>query len=136
MPTQTGNSLIGQAIYLLPGQKIKIKSELTPKNNFGYTPMTGRVVHQLDNGAYQEFTLTEGFLVEDNTVGTIEETEEDSASIYYTHNRPERNCIWFYASTGERGFVDIVTVPIHDHSSIVQGGPAYGTYYSDDEVAQ
>jgi hypothetical protein len=30
--------------------------------------------------------------------------------------------------------IDIIAVPIHDHSSIVAGGPAYGTYFTDDET--
>jgi hypothetical protein len=126
--------LAGSAVYLLPGMRVKISSDLTPKNNMGYRVKLGSVRHQMESGSYQEFDLLRGFLVEDETVGTIEATDSLEAGIWYTHNRPERNIIWFYAETGERGYIEIVAVPIHDHSTIVQGGPAYGTYFADDEV--
>jgi hypothetical protein len=44
------------------------------------------------------------------------------------------NKVYFLSRTGEKGVVDIISVPIHDHSSVVTGGPAYGTYFTDDET--
>lgn len=131
----TSGGLSGSSIYLLPGMRVKILSELTPKNNMGYRAKSGSVKHAFSNGETREVDLLRGFLVEDETVGEISATDKQEVGIWYTHNRPERNLIWFYAETIEyRGYVDIIAVPIHDHSTIVQGGPAYGTYFADDEV--
>jgi hypothetical protein len=56
--------------------------------------------------------------------------------IVYTHKKSAKQFILFYADTPEMGMVSVVPMPIHDHSSVVQGGPAYGTYFSDDEEFQ
>jgi hypothetical protein len=67
-------------------------------------------------------------------VGTIEPVTDEPAVIY-THTRYGQNRITFIAKTGEEGYVDVIAVPIHAHDSIVTGGPAYGTYFTDDEEA-
>lgn len=109
--------------YMLPGQRVKIS---TDGNYFIRTDPITR------NGETQE--LTRGFFEESGGVtGTLEPTETEEAAVYYKHNKPIENVIWFYARTGEIGRVLISAVPIHDHSSIVQGGPAFGTYFSDDQ---
>jgi hypothetical protein len=77
--------------------------------------------------------MVRGFVAEDSRVGKLQADPTDPAAIVYTHKRAQKNAIWFFARSGERGVMNIVSVPIHDHSSIVQGGPAYGTYFSDDE---
>lgn len=117
------------AIYLLAGQKVKIECPLTESNNMGFFVHPGPVVFR---GEDRE--LTRGFLVENQDVGDIVVTNEQEPAVIYTHNRAEDNAIWFFAHTGERAVCNIISVPIHDHSSIVQGGPAYGTYFSDDAI--
>jgi hypothetical protein len=78
--------------------------------------------------------LIRGFAMENTDVGELTvPTDEEGAAIIYKHQKAAKNSIWFFASTGEYALVNIVSVPIHDHSSIVQGGPAYGTYYDDSE---
>jgi hypothetical protein len=120
-------TLVGKAIYLLPGMSYKIESPLNEMNSMGFFARHGTV--KLYG---EDRTLTRGFVIKDVDVGDIELTSEEEVAIIYTHKRPEKNEIWFYALTGERGLIEVVSVPIHDHSSIVQGGPAYGTYFSDD----
>lgn len=120
-------TLVGKAIYLLPGMSYKIKSPISEMNNMGYFPRQNNVrLYGIDR------EVKRGFVVKDRDAGDIEETSENEVAVIYTHKRPEKNEIWFYALTGERGLIEIISVPIHDHSSIMQGGPAYGTYFSDD----
>ena len=77
--------------------------------------------------------ITRGFVLEDTRNGELTLTNDDvGTSVTYTHKRPISNSIWFFAVTGERGLVNVISVPIHDHSSVVMGGPAYGTYFDDD----
>jgi len=120
-------TLVGKAIYLLPGMSYKIKSPISEMNNMGYFPRQANIkLYGVDR------EVKRGFVIKDEDVGTIEPTSENEVAVIYTHKRPEKNEIWFYALTGERGLVEVVSVPIHDHSSIMQGGPGYGTYFSDD----
>jgi len=79
------------------------------------------------------FQLLSGFAVDDDAVGSLRSASGDVAAVY-KHTRPEKNFIYFFALTGEMAVVSIVAVPIHDHSSIIQGGPAYATYFNDDEL--
>lgn len=76
-------------------------------------------------------TLVRGFFLENYEVGSLAPASNNSVAVVYTHLKPFTNVIYFQAVTGERGMVSIVAAPIHDHSSIVQGGPAYGTYFRD-----
>ena len=114
------------AIYLLPGMKAKLA---VPNFFIG----TGTRQHQMSNGEMVEMRLQQGFFVEDEDVGTIEPVEGEPAVIY-THKKYAQNKIIYHSRTGERGEVHVIAVPIHDHASIVTGGPAYGTYYTDDET--
>lgn len=114
------------SIYLLPGMSVKIKA--TP-----FFVQTGEVEHKYQDGTIKVITLLNGFVVDNENVGKIEAIEGQPA-VTYTHNKFEYNMITFYAVTGEKGSVDIMSVPVHDHSSIVAGGPAYGSYFSDDET--
>lgn len=115
-----------RACYLLPGMKVKIKA----KDVF---VRHGEQRVLKNSGEYEEVTLINGFVVDDSTVGDIEPVEGEPA-VYYTHKKYAPNRILFFALTGETSYVDVISVPIHDHASIVTGGPAYGTYFTDDET--
>lgn len=124
------DSIVGTAVYMTPGQSIKIKSPVDPKNRQGYFS-----AEALPNG----FTLgtnqgdfVRGFIVENKDIGSITPTGAQEAAVIYTHNKPYGNAIWYFAATRERGLVKVISVPIHDHSTIIHGGPAYGTYFDDD----
>lgn len=122
----------GTSIYLMPGMSVKLKSPLNVRNSFGWF-----AAENIPNGYFTDMTyvssITRGFVVEDTRVGTIVGAiDEQSTSVIYTHKRVSENAIWFFSITGERGLVNVISVPIHDHSSIVHGGPAYGTYFDDD----
>ena len=123
------------AIYLLPGLSIKIKVPIMPRNNTGFWALEGS---EPPNGYFDDMLnvseMTRGFVVEDEQIGSLSaSTGAAEAAVIYTHKKPAKNAIWFFSATGEVGLINIITVPIHDHSSIIQGGPAFGTYFDDSE---
>lgn len=97
----------------------------TLSNDGGFSPLKGTV-----NLNGQTRSLSNGFVVENETVGSIDNLHTDKVAIDYKHLLPASNVIWFYAYTGERVRISAVPMIVHDHSSVAQGGPAYGTYSS------
>ena len=127
--------ITGTAVYLTPGMQIKIECPVNGRNKQGFfarreatEPLPAEQFSDLPSAS----AMIRGFVCEDSVVGTIEPSDATEAAVIYTHNQPYGNSIWFFARTGELGLIKIVTVPIHDHSTIVHGGPAYGTYFDDD----
>jgi hypothetical protein len=130
---QTNPPVHAVAAYLLPGMSIEMRIPVISTRPSGYFAATKEMINLdkqfgADNNAGP---FTDGFVVEDKRVGEL--TKGTEGAVIYTHKKAQKNSIWFFAYSGERGVLNIVSVPIHDHSSIVQGGPAYGTYFSDDE---
>jgi len=122
----------GTSVYLMPGMSVKLRSGVTNRNDYGWFVAT-----EIPAGHFADMTyvsdITRGFVVEDTRNGVIiEASDEESASVIYTHKRVAGNAVWFFAISGERGLINVISVPIHDHSTIVHGGPAYGTYFDDD----
>lgn len=115
------------AVYLLPGMSVKISA---PEEFVG----KGIYQWQKSDGNWTDAPLENGFWVEDQDVGGLSFAFTDEPAVIYTHNKFAQNRIVFYNSSGEQSFVDVISVPIHDHSSIITGGPAYGTYFTDDEL--
>lgn len=135
--------IAGTTMYLQPGMSVIIRCPVDAFTNQGYFAADADYINNsLGDPASGAFPFrTEnpinGFIVINEGVGTIADNpipSDAGISVIYTHNTPEKNAVWFFAATGERGLVNIVSVPIHDHSSITQGGPAYGTYFSDEET--
>jgi len=121
-------------VYLLPGMSIKVEAEFDPDRGIGEFAYMKEL--EVSPGRNENLATNNGFYLEDIEVGEITPVEGEPAVIY-THKKPASNSIWFVAREGagaRRGVCNVMSVPIHDHSSIVQGGPAYGTYFSDDEA--
>jgi len=114
------------SIYLLPGMAAKLKAP-------GYYVAFGTRKIMNEDGQYISKELVNGFAVQYEDVGIITAVNNEPA-VKYTHNKFGLNKIYFFARTGEIGVVDVIAVPIHDHSSVVTGGPAFGTYFTDDET--
>ena len=119
-------------INLIPGMKasIGVRTDLEPgglaQGSFAYTGAT-------INYKGTTYDVVNGWVVEDSDVGLIE-ADQGKPAVLYTHKKPEKNALYFFNQRGSlKSAVYVVSVPIHDHSSIVQGGPAYATYFSDDE---
>ena len=116
------------AVYLLPGMSAKIEALDSFAN-------MDSVTHRRSDGTVEEISTENGFVVDYIDVGSIEKVP-DEAAVIYKHKKYSHNTITFYSRTGSLGRVDVVSVPIHDHASIVTGGPAFGTYFSDDETVE
>ena len=117
------------AVYLLPGMKADIYVPLDTDHNTAEYPT------KLTK--FRDKPLVNGFYVANEDVGVIERkldsTNDIGFGIRYWHKKPEENTIVYVTNKSGLTFTcSVVSVPIHDHSSIVQGGPAYGTYFSDD----
>lgn len=116
------------SIYMLPGMTVKIKAiDLFVEQR--------NIVHIKSDGSSETVSLEHGFVVDNPDVGTITRVDGEPA-VKYTHKKFANNHITFYAATGEIGRVFVNAIPIHDHASIVTGGPAYGTYFADDETTE
>lgn len=73
-----------------------------------------------------------GFISENEVVGIVEEQPGlDTLTVKYSHLKNETNRIFYYTANMEVYTIAIIAMPLHDHSSIAQGGPAFGTYYYD-----
>jgi hypothetical protein len=122
MPDSTFNT----AIYLLPGMSAEIRA---------HRSFVGHGVRTVSDSSGKETSveLVNGFGVLYPDIGTIAAVPQVPAVIY-THKKYGLNKIIYFSINGEMSYVDIISVPIHDHSSIVTGGPAYGTYFTDDET--
>ena len=129
------NEISSTSIYMLPGQKLKVKIPISTRESNGFFAETGQdpPPNYFDDRPNASI-MKRGFVVEDELVGTITETATEEAAIIYTHERPYKNAIWFFAQTGEIGLLNIISVPIDDHSSVIQGGPAFGTYFDDEST--
>lgn len=131
-------------IYLLAGMRVKIEIPIDDYSGhafFPYDPL--RYGNPAGYPYHPPFTfrgkdvsgdnMVNGFWLEDEEIGEIV-PEQTGLAIEYHHKKNGKNKIWFKAATGELATVIVDSVPIHDHSSVVQGGPAYGTYFSDDDA--
>lgn len=122
------------SLYLIPGMKAELWIPINDYNNTAMFPTksdtykAGTKIYTLMNGFYEE---------SDDTVGKLTRVLTDKFGVEYWHKKPERNAIWFISAHPNIKILwNIISVPIHDHASIVQGGPAYGTYFSDDIEAE
>lgn len=130
----------GAAVYLQPGMSIVIEAPVSTRDHFGWFAAENPPATFFDDLPQSSYKvsgkLVNGFAVENSDVGTItEDPDSDGAAIKYTHKVGAENAIWFFSIFDQMGVIKVVAVPIHDHSSIIQGGPAYGTYFDDDEEA-
>lgn len=79
--------------------------------------------------------MTRGFQLFDSDAGSLA-LHANTNCIKYTHSGG-RNLIMFTDyGTGKRGFIVVDNIPIHHHGDMTQGGPAYGTYYTEDDRQQ
>ncbi len=74
---------------------------------------------------------TMGFVSEFPEIGTIEEVTSPNIVVKYTHLQSAPNRIFFFTPNDDVHIISIISMPIHDHSSVYQGGPAYGSYAYD-----
>ena len=123
------NNISGTHLALLPGMSVELEVQ-------GYCARTDPYkVYNNDIGEDETKTLVNGFYMEDEEAGEFTAIENKTA-VRYKHLKARENNIWFVARTEaggapELGLFRIIYVPVHDHASIVTGGPAHGTYHSE-----
>jgi hypothetical protein len=106
---------------------VEIEVPVNLRTGDGHAPLMDETV--VINGAKRK--VIGGFSVEDETVGELVPIKDNFVNIKYIHKENKSNIIHFFSATKNHQIINIVSIPIHDHSSIVQGGPAHGTYASD-----
>jgi hypothetical protein len=88
------------------------------------------VLFSLDNESWE---TGDSWSVSDPALGRIVDNQDDTAT--YTHLAIGENTITFAkagaAETTYIGKATAVGIPVHDHSSLGAGGPAFGVYSSD-----
>ena len=109
------------------GEIYELHIPVSNANMGGYYPDTGATI----TAAGHTMPLQNGFWVENKDIGDIIAVSSSKLAVTYEQKIYGDNTIWFYAITGERVRVQVMMGTLHDHSSISEGGPAYGTYYSE-----
>lgn len=115
-------------ISLPSGHYIDISVPVFPKERQGAFPKPASELVRV-HGELREHVL--GFVSEDELVGTISALNESVLKVRYTHLQSRENRIHFFTANNEQHIISIISIPIHTHGSIEQGGPAYGTYIAD-----
>jgi hypothetical protein len=123
------NNISGGSLSLLPGMSVQLEVKGY------YARLEPYTVYNAYTKENDDKTLVNGFYMDDEEAGTLTAIE-GRAAVRYTHIKARENNIWFVARTEvngepELGVFRIIYVPVHDHASIVTGGPAYGTYHSE-----
>ena len=127
------DNVTSTSLYMLPGQKVKLSVPFDERASGGFFCWPSTKGKRFKDTDIPKEEIIRGFWVEYSDVGSLEE-DSDGVGVLYTHNRMESNAVWFFAATGEVSVCNIVAVAPHAHDSIVAGGPAFGTYFSDDET--
>ena len=115
-------------ISIPAGHYVDIKVPIYPKEGQGSFP---KKVGEQVNIHGEPRNHIYGFVSEDELVGTISSLNEPMLKVRYTHLQSRENRIHFFTANGEQHIISIISIPIHTHGSIDQGGPAYGTYITD-----
>ena len=122
-------AITGSTLTMWPGMTVVLDVR-------GYFAKQGefKVINER-TGETETKLLTNGFYVDDTDIGDIVAVE-GRTSVVYTHKKAKENNVWFVALTEvdgepERGVFRAVYVPVHDHGSLITGGPAHATYHSE-----
>jgi hypothetical protein len=111
------------------GVSLKVSVPIDLEIGYGFFPTTETSVEFFG----KTIQLISGFGVLDEDVGDlIKSTNVDgNPEVIYRHNKQAKNKIYFVSDNNIYQTLSIVNIPLHDHSSVDQGGPAFGTYYVD-----
>ena len=116
-----------QLTGMTPGHDYKINVLVSRDDGAGFSPKIGSaevggITKQLKVGFY---------LVNEGEIGELIDRYPKEVAIAFRPKLYGEATIYFFASTGEIIRFGIMATEVHDHASILTGGPAYGTYYSD-----
>lgn len=122
------NNVSNYSITLKPGLSLKIAVPVV-------AGITGSFVYPEDTFSYNGETkqMVNGFFRDDeNDEYSTLTPLENEFGVVYTQKVPKENFIACVTRLRSISFVHIISTVIHDHSSVTQGGPAYGTFFTDD----
>lgn len=122
-------------VVVSPGTKLRLTIPVSSNSAVGSFRSTDVV--KLWMG--KELPMVNGFIVENEDIGNIEPLTGDDVGcigVYYTQKMYGINKVVYFGSMLEEFTFNIVNIPIHDHSSLSQGGPAHGTYFSEYDIQQ
>jgi len=114
------------AVALRPGAVYDLSIPTDETNNYGYAPKHGSADFDGITAVYQN-----GFVVKNEEVGIIYYKYPDEVKIAYHHKLAMNNVIYFVSALGHKVKFVVAAVTPHDHASIITGGPAYGTYFTE-----
>lgn len=123
------------SLVVSPGTKVKLTIPVSSNSASGSFRSKDTVKKWLG----QDLPMVGGFIVEDSKVGNITPLTGDDTGcvgVYYTQNTYGLNKVIYFGTMLEEFTFNMVNIPIHDHSSLNQGGPAHGTYFSEYDIQQ
>jgi hypothetical protein len=123
------NSSSAYVLSIAKGMEIELYVPSDPTRAMGAFP-TSRATVNIDG---VDMTPVLGFVSKFPKVGTIEPSSTSAGDITVKYKQIENgtNTIYFFSDTGESQMINIVNIPVHNHASVTQGGPAFGTYFAD-----
>lgn len=121
-------------VTLKPGESMYLA--LIADNTEGCIPMGKPPKTGTFNYGGKAVTLVNGFFCTNPSVGSITVAPSGSGfssrnaplCIKYTQLAAADNVIYFVAQDGDIGTFKVGTPPLHDHTSVYEGGPAHSTY--------
>ena len=127
-----GKNIGSTSVNLAVGEKILLEIPNDYKTGKGWFAKGG--AESKIKWLGEDKDLIRGFMVENSNIGEITPNKKkNSASVIYLQKLSGENRIYFFAETGESAVCNVTQIPVHDHSSIMQGGPAYATFYTNTE---
>jgi len=115
----------------------KITSQVSIPMNMGDTYVITIPVTPLNQGGFwptKEDGYQNGFKLVDEKAGEITVVSKDKLSIEYKHKIAGINTIIFKSLTGDTLIISAGSIMVHDHATIRTGGPAYGTYFTEQKA--
>lgn len=96
---------------------------------------TVKICHSLYFKGADDSDLVKGFRVADTDMGDLTTNAENWNCVNYIHKRAGTQVVEFTEDMfRRRSYIQVSgNIPLHDHASVPQGGPAYATYYSEIE---
>lgn len=115
-----GNSVPTLTVPMNSGDVCTLQIPCTDENMGGYWPT------QADG-------FKNGFKLLNEEAGSIVKVHDDKVAIDYQHKSNMTNEIIFESISGDVVRIVAGNIMVHDHASVVTGGPAYGTYATEQQ---
>lgn len=118
------NPLFTEKVNISAGGGTVSSRQITPSSVA--IPVGGKVRFIID----VDYAAGDSWTVSDNKIGTIAD-RQDGTAIYTQLGLGENIITFIDDSAGSEGTATALGISVHDHSSLGQGGPAFGVYASE-----